>query len=200
MRRRQFIALLGGAAAWPLATRAQQAPIPVVGYFSDRSYDSEAQMMGAFRQGLEETGYVEGHNVRIEYRFSNGHDNRLPAIAIDLLRQPVNVLVAMDGSSALAAKEATTAIPIVFSAGGDPVKLGLVERLNRPEGNSTGVFVFVTELGPKRLQLIREVVPHTTLIAYIVNLSSGSGLSQAQAMQAAAEAMGAANLGFESEH
>jgi putative tryptophan/tyrosine transport system substrate-binding protein len=189
-RRREFIALLGGATAWPLAARAQHAPTPVIGYFSDRSSDSEAQIKAAFRQGLEETGYVEGRNVRIEYRFSDGQDDRLPAIAADLVRQPVDVLVATTGPSALAAKEATKTIPIVFSAGGDPVKLGLVERLNRPGGNRTGVFVFVAELGPKRLQLIREVVPRAKTIAYIVNPNSGSGPSQAQTMQAAAEAIG----------
>jgi putative ABC transport system substrate-binding protein len=190
MRRRKFITLIGGAAAWPLVADAQQADSPTIGYFSGRSADAEKQYSAAFRQGLEEAGYIEGRNVTIEYRYSNGQDDRLPRIAAELVHQKVAVLVATDGPSALAAKGASTTIPIVFSAGGDPIKLGLVESLNRPGGNATGVFVFVTELGPKRLQLIRDVVPHTKEIAYIVNLNSGSGAPQAQAMQAAAQSMG----------
>jgi len=191
MKRREFIALFGSAAAaWPLAGRAQQPKNPTIGYFSGRSQDAEEQYRAAFRQGLEDAGYVEGRNVSVEYRYSNGQDDRLPGIAADLVRQQVALLVATDGPSALAAKSASTNIPIVFSAGGDPVKLGLVKSLNRPDGTATGVFVFVTELGPKRLQLLREVVPHAKLIAYIVNLRSGSGPAQSQAMQAAAKAMG----------
>jgi putative ABC transport system substrate-binding protein len=190
MKRREFITLLGGTVPWSLAARAQPPAMPVIGYFSGRSSDSEAQIRAAFRRGLEETDYVEGHNVRIEYRFSNGQDDQLAAIAADLVRQHVDVLAAMDGPSAVAAKRATTAIPIVFSAGADPVKLGLAEKLNRPGGNSTGVFVFVAELGPKRLQLMREVVQHPKMIAYIVNLNSGSGPSQAEEVQAAAKVMG----------
>jgi putative ABC transport system substrate-binding protein len=182
--------LLGGAATiWPLAARAQRPKNSTIGYFSGRSQDSEEQYRAAFRQGLEDAGYVEGRNVSVEYRYSNGQDDRLPAIAADLVRQQVAVLVATDGPSALAAKSASTNIPIVFSAGGDPVKLGLVNSLNRPDGAATGTFVFVAELGPKRLQLLREVVPHAKLIAYIVNLRSGSGPAQSQAMQAAAKAM-----------
>jgi putative ABC transport system substrate-binding protein len=190
MRRREFVTLVGGAAAaWPLAARAQQPKNSTIGYFSGRSQDSEEQYRAAFRQGLEDAGYVEGRSVSVEYRYSNGQDDRLPAIAADLVRQQVSVLVATDGPSALAAKSASTNIPIVFSAGGDPVKLGLVNSLNRPDGAATGTFVFVAELGPKRLQLLREVVPHAKLIAYIVNLRSGSGPAQSQAMQAAAKAM-----------
>ena len=135
-------------ATWPLVASAQQGAVPTIGYFSGRSSDAEDQYRIAFQQGLDAAGYVDGHNVRIEYSYSNGQDDRLPAIAAELVRQQMSVLVATDGPSALAAKDATTTIPIVFSAGGDPVKLGLVESLNRPHGNATGVFVFVSELGP----------------------------------------------------
>lgn len=188
MIRRQFWTLVGGAAAaWPLAARAQQ---PTIGYFSGRSADAEEQYRTAFQQGLDAAGYVDGRDVRIEYRYSNGQDDRLPAIAAELVRQQVSVLVATDGPSAIAAKHASATIPIVFSSGGDPVRLGLVDSLNQPHGNATGVFVFVSELGPKRLQLLREVVPNPKLIAYIVNLRSGSGPGQLRALQAAAQAMG----------
>jgi putative ABC transport system substrate-binding protein len=191
MRRREFICVIGGAAAFaPLAARAQQGAIPTIGYFSGRSAEAEKQHSAAFRQGLETAGYIDGRNVRIEFRFSNGQEALLPAIAADLVRQKVAVLVATDAPSALAAKRASTVIPIVFSAGGDPIKLGLVESLNRPGGNATGVFVFVTELGPKRLQLMRELVPHAKIIAYLVNLSSETGPPQVPVMEAAAQAMG----------
>src|SRR5262249_37056577 len=188
LRRRDFITLLGGAAAaWPLAARAQQ---PIIGYFSGRSSEAEVRLRDAFRRGLEESGYVEGRNVTIEYRYSDGQDERLPALAADLIRQRVAVLVATDTPSALAAKAATTTIPIVFGTGNDPVRLGLVEALNRPGGNATGVAVFVAELGPKRLQLLREVVPHAKLIAFIVNLNSGTGPRQQSEMQTVAQALG----------
>ena len=191
MRRREFITLIGSAAAvWPLATRAQPANSPVIGYFSTRSTDAEAPMREAVLRGLEESGYVNGRDVRIEYRYANGQEDQLPAIASDLVRRQVDVLVATDGPAAVAAKAASTAIPTVFSAGGDPVKLGLVASLNRPGGNATGIFVFVTELGPKRLQLLREVVPLAKTIAYVVNLNSGSGTAQTQAIKASAEALG----------
>ena len=191
MRRREFITLIGGAAAsWPLKVRAQQTNSVTIGYFSGRSSNSEGLYKVAFHKGLKEAGYVEGQNVTIEYRFSDGQDDRLPVLAADLIRQQITLLVATDGPSALAAHAATKTIPIVFSTGGDPIKLGLAESLNRPNGNATGVYVFVSELGPKRLQLLREVVPHAKMIAFIVNLKSGSGRPQAQAMQAAAQAMG----------
>jgi putative ABC transport system substrate-binding protein len=190
MKRRQFITLLGGAAAWPVVARAQQAAMPVIGYLSGRSSDSETQLATAFRQGLEESGYVDGHNVAIEFRFSNGQDDWLPALAADLVRRDVAVLVATDTPSALAAKAATTTIPIVFGTGADPVQLGLVESFNRPNGNATGVSVFVTQLPPKRLQLLREVVPDAKLIAFIVNPKTASGPQQIREMQSAAQAVG----------
>jgi putative tryptophan/tyrosine transport system substrate-binding protein len=190
MRRREFITLLGGASvAWPLAAGAQQLDHPKIGYFSGRSSDAEGQYQAAFLRGLAESGYVEGHNVTIEYRFSNGQDDRLAALAADLVRQQVAVIVATEGPSALMAKRTTATIPIVFSSGGDPVRLGLVESLNRPSGNVSGVSVFVSKLGPKRLQLLHELVPHAGLIAFIVNLNSGSGPLQVREMEAAAQTM-----------
>jgi putative ABC transport system substrate-binding protein len=191
MKRREFITLLGGAAAtWPLAAGAQQPPMPLIGYVSGRSADAETPYAAWFRQGLEESGYVEGHNVAIEFRFSNGQDDRLPALAADLVRRDVAVLVATDTASALAAKAATTTIPIVFGTGADPVQLGLVESLNRPNSNATGVGVFVTQLGPKRLQILREIVPDPRLIAFVANPKPASGPLQIREMQAAAQAIG----------
>jgi putative tryptophan/tyrosine transport system substrate-binding protein len=191
MRRREFITLVGGAAAaWPLMARTQQADKLVIGYLSGRSSDAEARLQDAFRRGLEESGYVEGRNVAIEYRFSDGQDGRLPALAADLVRQGVAVLVATDTPSALVAKAATTTIPIVFSGGTDPVKLGLVDAINRPGGNATGVAIFVTDLLPKRLQLLREVVPQANLIAFIVNLNTATGPRQQSEMQTVAQALG----------
>ena len=178
------------AVACPPAVGAQPANNPTVGYLSSRSFDTEGQHKSSFFVGLEDLGYVEGRNVKIEYRFSKGQDNLLPGLAADMIRQQVAVLVAADGPSALAAKAVTTTVPIVFSTGSDPVKLGLAKSVNRPGGNATGVYVFVTELGPKRLQLLRELVPRTRLIAFIVNVSSGSGPAQAHAMQETARAMG----------
>ncbi|MFL6972345.1 MAG: ABC transporter substrate binding protein, partial [Xanthobacteraceae bacterium] len=137
--------------------RAQQPAMPVIGYLSGRSPEAEAPLRAPFLKALEESGFAAGGNVAIEYRFAEGQDDRLPALAADLVRERPAVLVAMDTGSALAAKAATKTIPIVFGVGSDPVRLGLVETLNRPGGNATGVFVFVSELGPKRLQLLREV-------------------------------------------
>jgi ABC-type uncharacterized transport system substrate-binding protein len=190
MRRREFITLLGGAAAWPLAAHAQQPAMPLIGYLSGRSPEAEARLREPFIKALETSGFAAGSNVAIEYRFAEGQDDRLPALAGDLVRQRPAVLVAMDTPSALAAKAATATIPIVFGTGADPVRLGLVETLNRPGGNATGVFVFVTELGPKRLQLLREVVPHATLIAFIVNLNTASGPAQKSEMESTAQAIG----------
>ncbi len=188
MRRREFIAALGGAIA-ATAANAQQS-VPVIGYFSNRSTEAEKEYSAAFQEGLEKAGYGEGRNVRIEFRFANGREDRLTAIAAELIDRQAAVLVATDPASALAAKHATATIPIVFSAGSDPVKLGLVDSLNRPTGNATGVFVFVVELGPKRLQIIRELVPKTKLIAYIINLDSQTGPPQLDVMRKAAAGMG----------
>ena len=190
MRRREFITLLGSAAAWPLAVRAQQPAMPVIGYLSGRSPEAEAPLRAPFLKALEESGFAAGRNVAIEYRFAEGQDDRLPALAADLVRERPAVLVAMDTGSALAAKAATKTIPIVFGVGADPVRLGLVETLNQPGGNATGIYVFVTDLGPKRLQLLREVVPQATLIAFIANLNSANGPAQKSDMESAAQAIG----------
>jgi ABC-type uncharacterized transport system substrate-binding protein len=188
MRRREFITLLdGGVATWPLPARAQQ---PVIGYFSGRSAETEAPLLVAFRQGLEEADYTIGKNVAVEFRFSDGQDDRLAALAADLVRRQVAVLVATDRPSALAAKAATAAIPVVFAYGGDPVESGLVASLNRPGGNLTGVGIFTIGLGPKRLGLLRELTPNAGLIGFFVNPTSGTGALQIKELQAAAQAVG----------
>jgi putative ABC transport system substrate-binding protein len=160
MRRRKFITLVAGAAAWPLAARAQQPAMPVVGFLVSGSAEGYADIVAATRQGLSETGYVEGRNVAIEYRFADEQYDRLPALAADLVRRRVAVIFATGSVlPALAAKAATTTIPIVFSNGSDPVALGLVASLSRPGGNATGVSFNVTELGSKKLELLHELVP-----------------------------------------
>ena len=177
MRRREFIAALGSAAAWPSAVRAQQAMLPVIGYFSNRSAQSEAPLLPAFSRGLKEAGYVLGQNVLIEFRHSDGREDRLPALAPDLLRQKISVLVATDLPSALVAAAATTTVPVVFLSGSDPVAAGLATKFNRPDRNVTGISVFTTELGPKRLELLRELVPNAAEIAFMVNPESEMRLS-----------------------
>jgi putative tryptophan/tyrosine transport system substrate-binding protein len=188
MRRRGFVLGLGGTAVWPLAARAQQA-VPVIGYLSGRSPDAEAAVRVPFLNALEESGFVAGRNVAIEYRFSDGRDDRLPALAAEFVRRPVAVLVATDRPSAQAAKGATATIPIVFTSGQDPVQLGLVNSLQQPGGNATGVFLFVTELGPKRLGLLREMLPRPGLIAFVVNRNATATTFQVTQMQAAAQAL-----------
>jgi putative tryptophan/tyrosine transport system substrate-binding protein len=191
MRRRKFITLLAGAAAaWSLAARAQQPAVPVIGYFSARSADAEAPLRVPFLRALEESGFAAGRNIAIEYRFAEGQDERLPLLAAELVRGQVAMLVATDRPSALAARAATATIPIVFTSGFDPVRLGLVASFNRPGGNATGVSILTTELGPKRLGLLRELLPKPGTIGFVVNANTASTPYQVQEMQAAAQAVG----------
>jgi putative tryptophan/tyrosine transport system substrate-binding protein len=191
MNRRTLIALLGrGAAAWPLMARAQPA-MPVIGFLASYSASGDAatQNATAFRRGLSEIGYVEGRNVMIDYRFAEGNYDRLPELAAELVRRQVNVLVA-GGGSGLEAKAATTTIPIVAAIGGDPVSSGHVASLNRPGGNITGVALFAYSLGPKRLEVLRELLPNAKLIAVLANPANIQALSDTRDVEAAARAAG----------
>jgi putative ABC transport system substrate-binding protein len=169
MKRREFIALLGGAATWPLAARAQQATLPTVGYLYVATPEAHASRVAAFRKGLSETGYVEGRDVAIEYRWAHNEPARLPGLAADLVHRPVTIIAAADLPSALAAKAASTTIPIVFETAADPVQVGLVASLNRPGANVTGVTNTGGELGAKRLGLLHELLPGAARFALLVN-------------------------------
>ena len=188
MRRREFIRLLSGAAAaWPFTVHAQQPPMPVVGFLNAASPGPLRQQVAAFREGLKESDYVEGRNVAVEYRWAEGQYDRLPALVADLVRQQVSVIVSGGGAPAvLAAKAATTTIPIVFSIGADPVVLGLVASLNRPGGNITGVYQFTSGLEAKRLGLLHEMIPKATPIAVLVNPNFADAESQLRDVQEAA--------------
>ena len=203
MRRREFISILGGAAvAWPIAARAQQPAMPVIGFLNLQIADGYTHLVVAFRRGLAEAGYVEGKNVAIEYRWADGQTGRLPALADDLVRRRVAVIVLTGGAHA-AARAVTTTIPIVFSSGGDPVRLGLVQSIGRPGGNMTGVTAFTVALEAKRLELMHELVPMRSVIGVLINPTYLYADAQREEVQAAARAIGRqihiVNAGTESE-
>src|SRR5262249_21774638 len=182
MRRREFITLLGATAMWPLAARAQQPAIPIVGYLSTNSREGGTERAAAFRGGLQQSGYVEGQNVAIEYRWADEQAERLPALAADLVQRHVSVIAAVTTPAALAAQAATTITPIVFETGSDPVRLGLVTNLNQPGGNVTGVTSLIVEVAAKRLELLHELLPTARVMALLVN-PDDRALAQGQARE-----------------
>jgi putative ABC transport system substrate-binding protein len=191
IRRREFITLLGATAgAWPLAARAQQPAMPVIGYLGAQSAAAFASRIAAFRQGLGETGYAEGRNVAIEFRWAEGRHDRLPGLAADLVAHQVAVIVAPGGApAAIAAKTATTSIPIVFEMGADPIAIGLVASLNRPGGNLTGVSSLNVEVTPKRLEILHEAIPTGAVVAILLNPTSPTADSQLKQLQEAARTL-----------
>ena len=193
MRRRDFVKGIAVSSAWPLAAQAQQRSMPVIGFLNGRAPANLPKLLAAFRQGLNETGYIEGQNVAIEYRFAENQYERLPALAVDLVRRQVTVIVATGTSAALAAKAATTTVPTIFETGGDPIKLGLVPNLNRPGGNVTGATQLVQEVEPKLLELLHELLPSVRIVALLVNPTEPA-LAEATKSAVLAEAH---NLGLE---
>ncbi len=191
MRRREFIALIGGAAVWPLAAGAQQSAMPVIGFLSSRSPDESADLVKAFRGGLKEGGFVEDQNAAIEFRWAHGDYGRLPGLAADLVSRRVSVITALGGDpSAMAAKTATSIIPIVFAIGSDPVSAGLVESINRPGGNATGIITATDLMEAKRLGLLRELAPGVALVGALVNPNFPPAAKQTQQIEEAARASG----------
>jgi putative tryptophan/tyrosine transport system substrate-binding protein len=189
MKRRAFITLLGSAAAWPLGARGQQAALPVVGFLNGASAWEYAYVVAAFRQGLKETGYIEGQNLAAEYRWAEAHYERLPTLAAELVTRGVTVIAA-NGPAAVAAKAVTASVPIVFLTAADPVATGLVASLNHPGGNLTGVALLSVELAPKKLQMLHELVPTATTLALLVNPANRNAEPQSRDMQAAANVLG----------
>ena len=190
IRRREFMAMLGAAAAWPLAARAQQPAVPLVGFLGGETPELRSRDVQALRQGLSEQGYVEGRNFAFEFRWAEDQTDRLPGLAVDLVRRQVTVLVANGTPPALAAKAATSTIPILFNTGGDPVELGFVSSLNRPGGNLTGVTALNVAIGPKRLELLHEIAPTAHVIALLANPINPNGDALAREVQTAARTLG----------
>ena len=201
MRRREFILALGGAATWPLAARAQQPAMPVVGFLSSRAPEDSNHLVAAFRRGLAEGGFVEGQNVAIEFRWARGQYDLLPAMAAELVSRRVDVLTTAGGEpSALAAKRATSTIPIVFGLGSDPISVGLVESWNRPGGNATGVTLLTRLMEPKRLGLLRDLVPGVALVGVLLNPSFPTAERQLQEIEEGGARHRSADRYCQSEH
>jgi putative ABC transport system substrate-binding protein len=190
MRRRQFIAGLAGAFAWPLAARGQQPAGPTIGFLNLASADQSADRVAAFREGLREAGFVEGRNVTVEFRWADGRYDRLPELAAELVNRQVTVIVATSAAAVRAVKTATATIPIVFYVGDDPIALGLVASLNRPGGNVTGIYNWSQQVGPKRLELLRELLPAATVIGQLINPANSAVNDRGNVIRAAAQQLG----------